>query len=471
MKRLNDICHCDINVEINDIKNNSNKVEKGDLFVCTKGVTEDRHNFIDEAIKNGCSALIVSKDGNYSVPYVKVKNPNKELGKISKKFYNNPLRKVKLVGITGTDGKTTTASILRNMIGNDRCGYIGTNGIYLKNKVLSTNNTTPEINQTYKYLDFFVKENLKFATMEISSEALLLDRTNTLKLDVAILTNITEDHLNVHKTLENYIESKVKIFSLLKKNGIAVLNRDDSHYEYVKTRIKNRILTFGKSKDSDLQIININEKASETIFTLKYLDDLYRVKTSLKGEYNIYNLSGAILAMIALNYSIDDAIKGISDIEIVYGRCEFLEYGQDYRIVLDYAHTENGLRKILSYLNVIKKNRIITVTGSAGGREKEKRSRMGKVVLDLSDLVIFTMDDPRFEDVNNIIDDMISDSNKKNYIRIINREEAIRKALSIAKKNDIVLIAGKGRDNYMAIGDKKLLYCDFDVIDKYFKKI
>ena len=471
MKKLNEICDCDINVEINDIKNNSKEVKKGDLFVCIKGVNVDRHNFIVEAIKNGCSALIVSRDGNYGVPYVKVKDPNKELGKISKKFYNNPLKKIKLIGITGTDGKTTTASILRNMIANDRCGYIGTNGVYSKNKIITTNNTTPEINETYKYLDFFVKENLKYATMEISSEALLLNRTNTLKLDVAVLINITEDHLNVHKTIENYIKSKLKIFSLLKKSGVAVLNRDDFYYQYIKTKIKNRTLTFGKSKDSDLQIINIKEKDNNTIFTFKYLNNIYKVKTSLKGEYNIYNLSGAILSMIGLGFTIKEAITRISNIETVSGRCEFLEYGQNYKIVLDYAHTENGLKKILMYLNKIKKNRIITVTGSAGGREKQKRSQMGKTVLELSDLVIFTMDDPRFEDVNNIIDDMTSKCKKTNYIRIINREEAINKALSIAKNDDIVLIAGKGRDNYMAIGDKKILYCDFNAIDKYFKKI
>lgn len=468
MKRLNELLNCNFNIEINDIKNNSKEVKEGDLFVCTKGVNVDRHDYIDEAIKNGCSALIVSKEGNYSIPFIKVKNTNKELGKLSKKFYDDPLKKIKLIGITGTDGKTTTASILRNML--DSCGYIGTNGVCSKNKVISTTNTTPEINKTYKYLDYFVKDKLKYSTMEISSEALLLNRVNTLKLDIAVLTNITEDHLNVHKTLNNYINSKIKIFSLLKKNGIAILNRDDVHYEYIKNKIKNKLLTYGKNNDSDLQILKIKEKSNNTTFTFKYLNKLYKVKTTLKGEYNIYNLSSAILSMIGLGFTIKEVIKRINNIETVSGRCEFLEYGQNYTIVLDYAHTENGLRNILTYLNKIKKRKIITVTGSAGGREKEKRSKMGKTVLELSDLVIFTMDDPRFEDVNDIINDMISNSKRTNYIRIINRKEAINKALSLAKKNDIVLIAGKGRDNYMAIGNNKLDYNDFNVIDKYFNK-
>ncbi len=469
MKKLSELYKCNLDININGIKNNSNEVEKGDLFVCTKGVNFDRHDFIEDAIKRGCSALVVKEEGNYKVPFIKVNNPNKELGRISKRFYDNPLRKIKLIGVTGTDGKTTTASIIRNMLGNNICGYIGTNGVYLKDKIISTNNTTPEINKTYKYLYEFNKNNLKYSTMEISSEALLLDRVNTLKLEVAILTNITEDHLNVHKSINNYIKSKQKIFSHLKPNGIAIINADDNHYEYIREGIKNKVLTFGKKDFCTLQIKDIKELEDKTIFTFSYLDKIYNIKTTLKGEYNIYNLSAAILCLTALGFSIEDIIDRVGKIEIVDGRCEFLEYGQDYKIVLDYAHTENGLKSVLSYLNKIKKSRIITVTGSAGGREKEKRCKMGKVVLDLSDLVIFTMDDPRYEDVNAIIDEMIGNSNKNNYIRILDRKEAIKKALSIAEKDDIVLITGKGRDNYMAINDEKVDYNDFYEIKKYFK--
>ena len=467
MKKLSELYNCKLDIEINDIKTNSKEINKSDMFVCVKGVNYDRHNFIDEAIKNGCSCLVVKKEGNYKVPYIKVDNPNKELGIISKKFYNNPLKKIKLIGITGTDGKTTTASIIRNMIGNNNCGYIGTNGVYCKDKILNENNTTPEINKTYKYLDTFVRNNLSYSTMEISSEALLHDRTNTLELDIAILTNITEDHLNVHKNIDNYIKSKKKIFSLLKDSGTAIVNRDDKYYDQM-LDINKKMLTYGKNKSSDLLIEDIKEYDYGTIFCFRYNNKYYKVKTSLFGEFNVYNLSCAILCLIALGYNVLDVISKISDIEIISGRCEFIDFQQDYKIVLDYAHTSNGLKNILSYLNKIKKKRIITVTGSAGGREKEKRSKMGRVVLDLSDFVIFTMDDPRYENVNDIINDLISDTKKNNYERIIDRESAITKALSIANKNDIVLIVGKGRDNYMAIEDKKIKYNDFDVIKKYF---
>lgn len=470
MKKLSELYNCKLNININDIKTNSKEVKKDDLFVCIKGITSNRHDYIDEAVKNGCSALIVKKDGNYKVPYIKVDDPNKELGQISKKFYGNPQDKLKLIGITGTDGKTTTASIIRNMIGNGECGYIGTNGVYSKNKIIKTENTTPSINEIYKYLNCFTNDKLKYASMEISSEALLYERTDTLELDVAVITNITEDHLNVHKTIKDYIGCKKKIFTLLKKDGVAIVNRDDNHYEEIIKAIDCRVLTYGKNINSDLVILKIDECETKTKYTFKYNNKEYKITTSLLGEFNIYNISAAILTLKALGYKMEDIIKRIENIEIVSGRCEKISFGQDYKIILDYAHTENGLKNILSYLNNIKKGKLITVTGSAGGREKRKRKKMGKVVLNNSDYVIFTMDDPRYENPLDIIKDMIFNSKKTNYTIIEDRTNAITKALSLAKKDDVVLIAGKGRDNYMAVEDKKIKYCDYDVIKNFFEQ-
>jgi len=468
LKKLSELYDVNEDVLINEIKTNSREIQKGDMFVCIKGIGVDRHDFIDEAIENGASCLMVERKGDYKVPAVKVENANVELGLLSKKFYDDPLKSLKLIGITGTDGKTTTASIIRNMLGNKKCGYIGTNGIYCLDEIIDDNNTTPEINKTYKYLNKFVNKGLDYATMEMSSEALLHNRTNTLELDIAVLTNITEDHLNAHKNIENYILAKEKIFDLLKPNAIAILNRDDKYYDRISSKIKNKQLTYGKNLSSDLVIIEIREYDSGTIFYFGYDENIYKVISPLRGEFNVYNLSASILCLIALGFSPLKAIEAISDIEVVSGRCEFLEFGQNYKIVLDYAHTANGLKNILSYLNKVKKKRIITITGSAGGREKEKRKDMGKVVLELSDLVIFTMDDPRFEDVDEIIDDLVSQTNQTNYLRIINREEAIRKALAMAEDDDIILVAGKGRDQYMAVKDQYLSYCDYDVILDYF---
>ena len=388
MKKLSELYNCNFDIPIKDIKINSKEVEKYDLFVCTKGVNTDRHDFIDEAIKNGANALVVEKEENYKVPFIKVEDTNKELGYLSKRFYDDPLKKIKLIGITGTDGKTTTASIIRNMLGNNNCGYIGTNGVYCKNERLKENNTTPEINKTYKYLNHFVQENLEYTTMEISSEALYRNRTNTLNLDVAIITNITEDHLNIHKTLENYIESKEKILSLIKKDGVLILNSDDKYFKRILSKVKVRVLTFGTNAKSDLIIKTIKENDDSTSFTIVYKDKSYEVKSPLIGKFNVYNVCASILTLIYFGYKIEDVIEKVKKIIKIDGRCEILGFRTKYKIVLDYAHTENALKNILTYLNKIKKRRIITITGAAGGRYHEKRSKIGEIVLSMSDLVI-----------------------------------------------------------------------------------
>ena len=465
MKRLDELYKGYPDIIINDIKINSKQIKKGDLFVCIKGVTSNRNNYIDEAVKNGASAIVTDIDAKLDVPVIKVKDPNKELYRLSRLFYDFNENNFKIIGVTGTNGKTTVASIIKDMIG-DSCGYIGTNGLISKNINESIRNTTPDADRLYKYFNMLKNDNCNIISMETSSEAFYRNRLDGLKFDIGIVTNVTEDHLNIHKTLNNYINCKKELVKNVKNNGYTILNSDDIYYNDFKKVSNGNILIYGK-KESTLQIVDFKEYNDKTIITLKYNNELYKIKSPLLGEYNIYNLCAAILALIALNYEIKDIINRIKNISIPKGRCEFLNFGQNYNIILDYAHTTDAFIKIYSFLNRIKKGRIITVTGSAGGREKEKRSSMGKVVLNNSDYVIFTMDDPRNEDVNSIIDDLISSSNKTNYERIIDREEAINKALSIANKDDIVLIAGKGRDNYMAIKDKYLPYNDYDIIKNY----
>lgn len=467
MKKVNELYNCSFDTEVKDIKINSKEVKPGDIFVCTKGVNVDRHDFIDEAIRNGASFLVVKQEGNYKVPYIKVEDPNKELASLSRKFYDNPQNKLKLIGITGTDGKTTTASIIQDLLGHDDCGYIGTNGVEGKNFKEKISNTTPECHLIYKYLSLFAKEELHYVSMETSSEAFYRKRLDSFQFDIGILTNITEDHLNIHKTLENYIESKKQLFKQLKSNGVAILNIDDTYYSEFKD-LEKKCLTYGKNENADLCIKEVKEEGEKTVIEFTFHRKDYQAISPLLGMFNVYNLMASILCLTALGLPIDTVLSRVENIKTPRGRCEFLDFHTDYKIVLDYAHTPNGLSSILDYLNKIKKNRIITVTGSAGGREKEKRSKMGSVVLNKSDIVIFTMDDPRNEDPNEIIEKMIGKS-KGCYEIIIDREEAIWFALDHAKKDDIILIAGKGRDNYMAIGDKYIPYCDYEVLENYFK--
>ncbi len=360
MKKLNELYKGYPSIDIKGIKINSKEVVDGDIFVCTKGVTTDRHDFIDEAVSNGAKFLVVKKEGNYQVPYIKVDNPNTELAKLAEKFYDYPLDKLKLIGITGTDGKTTTAMIIRDLLGSNECGYIGTNGVKGKEIDTKITNTTPECHVLYQILDAFVKENLKYVSMETSSEAFYRNRLDTFRFAVGIVTNVTGDHLNIHKTFENYKDCKKQLLKLLEKDGTAILNIDDKYYEEFKD-IHDKVLTYGKNDKATLVIKDYKENSNNTDITFIYQNKEYQVSSPLVGEFNIYNLASAILALTSLGYSFLDVLDRIKNIKTPRGRCEVIE-GSNYKIVLDYAHTVNGLKSILEYLNKIKKTKIIKLS-------------------------------------------------------------------------------------------------------------
>ena len=297
--------------------------------------------------------------------------------------------------------------------------------------------------------------------MEVSSEALLHDRVADFLFDIVGFTNITGDHLNIHKTFENYVDCKMKLLKLVKEDGFVVVNGDD---QILKTIHCNNLVTFGFDKNNDYVIDDVSYHKRYSEFSLKYNQKTIKIQCPFVGEYNIYNVTMAYI--IGLLYGVEESLllSRISKLKPVKGRGELLDFGQDYTIVLDYAHTTNGILKILETYKDYDK--VITVTGCAGGREKEKRSIIGDIVITNSDIAIFTMDDPRYEDVDRIIDDMVG--NHKDYVRIPNRVEAIHYALSIATSDSVVLILGKGRDDYMAIEDKKVPYNDYNVIADYF---
>ena len=465
MKKLSDIFEIDDDTLIKDIKTSSQDITPGDLFVCIKGVTEDRHKYIDDAIKKGASAIVVSKDiKNKSVPIIKVKNTNNILDELCKKFYDHPEEKLELIGITGTDGKTTTAKILSSMLD---AGYIGTLGANYKDYATKIDNTTPATEKIYQVLSEFLKHGCNTVVMEVSSEAIYRGRVDNLYFDVAILTNITEDHLNVHKTITNYVNTKKKLFKNTKKNGLCILNIDDDHYKTIEKASYGKVKTYGFNEKATLKTDSYNYDINHSNFNLIYKGKKYNFKSKLIGKYNIYNLSASILVLLEKGYTEEEINKKLNKVERPAGRCEVFQTKKGSYIVLDYAHTTNGLYSILSLINEIKKKKVITITGSAGGREKRKRKDMGKVVTDMSDYVIFTMDDPRFEDPKNIINDMLQKATKNNYIIEIDRKEAIKKAVELSNKGDIILLAGKGHDAYMLVEDKKLPYNDFEEIKKW----
>lgn len=461
MKKLNDIINYDLDVNVYGITDDYKCIKDGYIFVATSGYYVDHFKYINEAIDNGCVFLVVDRKIEIDFPHIIVDNINDYYNDLCKKYYDIDLDNYNFYGITGTDGKTTTAFIVSQLI--DSCAYMGTNGLIIGCEEYPLSNTTPCISELYDSLDKIKKNNIKNVSMEVSSEALLHDRVKKIRYKVVGITNVTGDHLSVHKSFENYLKCKLKILDFVQEDGIVLVNGDDKNLKNI--LIKNKYYTYGFSEMCDFCIKKFEKKDNFLLVVLidKINNKNIEILSPFFEKFNIYNVVLAFL--IARNAGIDEGliIEKIKKLNRVKGRCEELNFGQKFKIVLDYAHT---IHAVDSILDAYKNDSLIVVTGAAGGRDKDKRPIIGQMIIDNSDVAIFTMDDPRYEDVDDIINQMVGD--KKNYIRIKNRKEAIEYALSIANDNSTVLVIGKGRDNYMAIENKKIPYSDYDVIRNYF---
>ena len=442
-------------VKKKNIRVNTKDIQKDDIFVCTTGMM-DKNMYIDDAINKGCSLVITDKDIDKKIKHLKVKDIDKYLRYMLDVKYNYPLDNVNLIGITGTDGKTTTASIVKDMLDSS---YIGTNGVRYHDIFIDTNNTTPSIDYLFEYFAMFKKNNVKNIVMEVSSESYLTKRIPTLKFNIGVFLNISYEHIDKHKTFANYLECKKE---LLRNSDIKIVNRDSKYFRKI-TKGINNYLTFGKKK-SDLRIKKYQLMQDKTKITFVYKKNKYDVISPLKGEYNVYNLAAAILIMLSLNIEMEDIIKRINKISVIPGRMELFKINNK-NILIDYAHTTKATKEILKFMNKFYHHKIITILGCAGGRYQDKRPLIGKIVLKYSKKAFFTMDDPRYEDVLDIINQMISKSKKKNYEIITDRKAAIIKAINSSKEDELVLILGKGRDNYMIINDKKIPYSDIEVLE------
>lgn len=471
MKKLNEIIDCRYDVLINGIKINSKEIEPGDLFVCVMGVTADRHEFIDDAISRGASAIIVSKDVSEDrVPVVKVSDTNEILPKFCKKFYDNSDEKLTLISVGGTDGKTSTATIIQALIGNDKCGYIGTNGRSCAKFRKDVNNTTPDTDKLYMYFDEFVKVGCSYLVMETSSEAYFRHRLDNLTYKAGVITNITSEHLNIHGSFENYLECKCMQFSRISLDGISILNKDDNYYDVVRKSCHGKVVTYGRGKDNDLFIKTFKCYPNKTDIIFVFDNKEYNITSPLLGDFNVYNLAAALLTVVSLGFKIDDVLKNINDINIS-GRLDILEdIGQKFTVMIDYAHTPNGIKNLLDFVNTLDINRSIVVIGQAGERDYLKRPIVGKTVCDNASYAIFCYEDPRSENPQKIIDMMVASiDDKSKYEVIIDRSEAIKRAIDIAEDNDIVLILGKGNETYEKLKDGTIYFNDEEEAMKYLK--
>ena len=466
MKKLQELYPETIeNVEIKGISINSKEIEKGDLFVCTMGATADRHDFIDEAISNGASAIVVSKDvGEKSVPIIKVEDTNKELPYLCQRFYDYPDQKLKMIGVTGTDGKTSTTTIIQTLIGKDLCGYIGTNGRSYGDFNGDNPNTTPDAQNMYMYLNEFVEHGCKYASIETSSEAFFRGRLQAMEFDVSAMTNVTSEHLNIHGSFENYLESKLMLFKQTKKDGYTVLNHDDKYYDKAREACNaDNVLTYGVGEDNDLQIVEFKVHPDHTDITFKYNDEEIKINSPLLGDFNVYNLACALLCTVSLGFEMKDILEKIKDVKIS-GRLELLDIDTPYYVMVDYAHTPNGITKLLNFVHTLDINRSIVVIGQAGERDYLKRPQVGNVVVENATYAIFTAEDPRSEDPADICNDIIKELKEThdNYEIVLDRREAIYKAIDIAEPGDMVLVLGKGNETYEKLKTETIYFNDME---------
>ena len=441
---------------------NSKRIKKGDIFVAIKGQYYDGHDYINEAIRNGAIKIIGEKPiEDVNIPYKKVKSTKKYLTKVIGKENKQLSRNFTIIGITGTKGKTTTSMLVYQLLQklNIKAAYVGTLGLYFNEKNYSLNNTTPDIITINHILKILKEENISHIVMEVSSHALIEKRINGLKFNIAAFTNLSQDHLDYHKTMKNYLKAKLKILDYLK--GPIILNKDAHCYQYFQKRSHN---SFVIGKDIIITSYTLNQ--SNSIINFEYLYNAYNVYIPFTGKYNIYNYLMAISILIQLGIDIEDIINNTNSLKPIPGRGELIKTKNAF-IIIDYAHSPGSVESILKTYNELKKGKIYTIIGCGGNRDKTKRPIMANIATDYSHYAIFTSDNPRDENPKTIINDMVKDLKNNNYEVIINRSKAIKKGIKLLKKNDYLLILGKGHETYQIIGNKKLPFDDKKEVMKY----
>ncbi|ERK55589.1 UDP-N-acetylmuramoyl-L-alanyl-D-glutamate--2,6-diaminopimelate ligase [Leptotrichia sp. oral taxon 879] len=479
--------------EIKGIEYDSRKIEKDFVFVAMTGSIVDGHDFIQKAINNGAKMVISEKDtdtGQYKniddVTFIQVENIRKKLGIIASNYYSYPQNKIKIIGITGTNGKTTSSFVLENIL--EKTARIGTTGNRILDEEFETVNTTPESLELIKLIDKSVKSGADYFIMEVSSHALEIGRVDMLKFDSVIFTNLTQDHLDFHKTMENYFNAKKKIFSMLRNdknhNGIGVINIDDEHGAniYSEKNGKNYISISVKDENADIwgDILNYTNNGMKVKINLrnflekfgknlKNTQEVYRIEIDLVGEYNLYNLLGCVASVLSLGIEMDTITRKLETMPAVPGRFETIKNDLDVRIVVDFAHTDDGLLNVGKTLKQITDNRVITVFGAGGDRDHEKRPKMAQAATKFSDFIILTSDNPRTENPTKILADiekgLIGEKFPfDKYLIIADREKAIKYATRMLEKGDSLLIAGKGHETYQIVGTEKIYFDDREVV-------
>lgn len=439
-----------------NIKSDSRNIKAGDTFVAIKGATVDGHEFIDDAIKNGATKIIAER-GSYSVETEIVKDTKEYLTNFMATNYQGLLEGIKFIGITGTNGKTTTAYVVYQMLKElgKKSAYIGTIGFFIDGEFIKeVPNTTMEITATYSLIEEAKNKGATVIVMEVSSHSLEEKRLEGISFDVGGFTNLTQDHLDYHETMEKYLNAKLKLLGKLKENGKMVVNADDeSHSKFLSPKT----VTMGNN-GIEYKFNNYSFKQGKTDINFNFNGQEYKVQTNFTGEFNVYNFMMAIAIVKELRFKIKDILNIAKSIYPPKGRCEII-LAKGAQIIIDYAHTPDAMEKIINCFKNMNHNRIITIIGCGGDRDPIKRPIMGRIASENSDYVIFTNDNPRTEDEQKIMNDILKGVNSNNYEVIYDRKKAIEKAISLISFDDILLILGKGHENYQIIGKEKI-HCD-----------
>ena len=454
------------NVEIKEVKTDSNFVSEGDLFICISGGNFDGHDFVQQAMYYGASAIVTEKELQISLPQVIVEDSRIAMSVIASNFYGHPDKKLKIIGVTGTNGKTTTTHIIKKILdlSGIKSGIIGTLGAFYGDKFIEPTLTTPDPLTLYKILKDMLEDGVEIVAMEVSAHSLALDKLYGIQFEVAVFTNFTQDHLDYFKSMDEYKRAKLKLFSEFVCK-YKVLNADDENYKDFLTA-SNESISYGIFSPSDVFAMDIKDEGDRSKFILNLFDCVYRVELKLKGEFNVYNALAAVTAVSVVGVRVDDAVYGLENISVVSGRMERV-YSNDFSVYVDYAHTPDGLQKALSTLKT-PENRLVCVFGCGGNRDKTKRKIMGEISGKFADFTIITSDNPRFEEPMDIIYDIEDGIAKvnKNYVAIQDRSQAIEYAINHAKKGDVILVAGKGSENYQDILGIKHVFKDKDIIEE-----
>ncbi|MGN1344301.1 MAG: UDP-N-acetylmuramoyl-L-alanyl-D-glutamate--2,6-diaminopimelate ligase [Traorella sp.] len=440
-----------------------NKVEKG-MFFCMDGLVYDGHQFISQAIENGAVCIVHHHEvleKQKGIVYIRVEDVSDTMAKVASRFYDYPSNKLKIYGVTGTNGKSTITKVIKDVHSRfEACGYIGTISINYQDVTLPPTLTTPDALYLQKVLSDMVNANVKACALEVSSHGLEQNRVNGINFDVVVFTNLTHDHLDFHGTFENYLNAKKKLFQMVSKDAICVINKDDAAYEAIKDACNGKVITYGVQNDCDYRADDIELSIEGTKFNLIYEDKAYFVETNLVALYNVYNLLAAIAAMHQGGLPLENILEQLNDLKQVDGRLERIDEGQPFNVIVDFAHTPDGFEKIFEYAKLItpENSNIISVFGSAGRRDKKKRKIMGNIADHYCSNIILTDDDPRDEDPSLIASEIKSGTNHANVVYISQRQDAIRLAIEMAKPKDTILILGKGDEEFIAYGMSKEPY-------------